>query len=419
MPKRRELLDFELQVTPTSVALLRSPVGEDRVPFQPSFDAADLPRLRHTLEQHAARSRDLLLDRSPSRPTLQAIETFGERLFESIFHGTMRRAYDSSRAVIAQQRQNQPQGLRVKLRIDESLAIYPWELLRDPDDDFLALTPGIALVRYQELPIAAAPLVVQGPLRILIVAGHAPDLDLPQEVAAIQTELESLARAGSVEVAVLEQASLAAVYERLRSGSFHVLHYLGHGAAPRRDQEGGLLFAGGPGGELVRTQQLWRMLRRVESLRLIWLNSCSGAVGTVDDPLTSTAIALVRAGVPAVIANQLRISDHAAIALAREFYTALAQHVPVDESLAEARAVIGFQSLYTLEWATPILFMRSPDGVLFDQPDESSQTADAATESRSRASAIDFGQGNNQQGATINISGDVAGGDIIKSRHDS
>jgi hypothetical protein len=51
--------------------------------------------------------------------------------------------------------------------------------------------------------------------------------------------------------------------------------------------------------------------------------------------------------------------------LVREFYSALADGLAVDADLAEARKAV-FALGDTVEWGTPVLYMRSPDGQIFD-----------------------------------------------------
>jgi hypothetical protein len=62
---------------------------------------------------------------------------------------------------------------------------------------------------------------------------------------------------------------------------------------------------------------------------------------------------------------QYPITDRAAIEFSRSFYEAIADGLPVDIALAEARKSVSVAINNTLEWGTPVLFMRSEDGVLF------------------------------------------------------
>jgi hypothetical protein len=88
----------------------------------------------------------------------------------------------------------------------------------------------------------------------------------------------------------------------------------------------------------------------------------------VADLFSGTAAALVRGGVSAVTAMQFEISDPAAVAFARGFYYAIAHGRGVDEAVSSGRvAIIGLSSR-TLEWVTPVLYMRGHDSHLFTMP---------------------------------------------------
>jgi hypothetical protein len=67
-----------------------------------------------------------------------------------------------------------------------------------------------------------------------------------------------------------------------------------------------------------------------------------------------------------VIAMQYDIVDQAAITFSRTFYEALVYGKPADEAVVAARKAISLTSSNTVKWGTPVLYMRSPDGVLFD-----------------------------------------------------
>jgi hypothetical protein len=98
-----------------------------------------------------------------------------------------------------------------------------------------------------------------------------------------------------------------------------------------------------------------------------------GAVGTASleswgssvYPFAGLAQEVVRKGIPAVVAMQFAISDDAAVTFAREYYRAIADGYPVDAAFGEARKAVYLDD-NEVEWATPVLFMRAPDGVLWD-----------------------------------------------------
>ncbi len=77
---------------------------------------------------------------------------------------------------------------------------------------------------------------------------------------------------------------------------------------------------------------------------------------------------------------QFEITDAAAITFAHEFYSALADGYPVDAAVVEARAAI-FAAGNDVEWGTPVLYMRSPDGRVFDiEPAKTTQPSPAPPE---------------------------------------
>src|SRR3954447_20815221 len=62
---------------------------------------------------------------------------------------------------------------------------------------------------------------------------------------------------------------------------------------------------------------------------------------------------------------QFEVSDEAAVVIAHEFYGAIADGYPVDAALAEARKTL-FATGSGIEWGTPVLYLRAPDGKIFD-----------------------------------------------------
>jgi len=87
---------------------------------------------------------------------------------------------------------------------------------------------------------------------------------------------------------------------------------------------------------------------------------------------------------------QFEVTDEAAITFAHEFYAAVADGYPVDAALAEARKAI-FAQGNDIEWGTPVLYLRSPDGRIFDierVSDEERRRAQIATLYREAQTAM-------------------------------
>ena len=198
-------------------------------------------------------------------------------------------------------------------------------------------------------------------------------LDTEQERKNVEQALEQLRAEGAVELTWLEDATLPALLDKLREAEFHIFHYIGHGGYKEVIKDGVLLLEdeGGRRHE-VTSQQIGTILHDHDSLRLAVLNSCEGARTSDDDPFAGVAVTLVQQGIPAVIAMQFEITDRAAVVFARDLYSALAQGFPIDAALAEARKGI-YADGNEVEWATPVLFMRTRDGRLFDVKTEAAR----------------------------------------------
>jgi tetratricopeptide (TPR) repeat protein len=267
-------------------------------------------------------------------------------------------------------------GLRIKLHIDPEdpslarLASLPWELMyRKETRDFLNLSRYTPILRYLDVQRPYVPLPLQPPLHILVVISSPWDqeaLDLAREQQQIQ---ESWAQQEGVAVDFLPTATITQLGDTLAEKTYHVLHYMGHGAFDRNTGQGVLILEDEQErGVPVDGTTLGILLRDVPSLRLVFLNACETARVTKQvglDPFAGVAAAMVMAGIPAVVAMQFPITDIAAIRFANRFYPLLARGEPVDYAVAEGRRAIRLSESGTQEWATPVLFMRAPQGVIF------------------------------------------------------
>ncbi|WP_026371088.1 CHAT domain-containing protein [Kallotenue papyrolyticum] len=371
-PQALRYLDFEieigaaLQARSYPVAVLRSPAGEARATLVLPFDRLALDN--HLLALRNALLRSGVVRRRIVAPDEQAVQRFGAALFDSLFAGELRSRFDTSLRLA----EDQGCGLRLKLRINApELACLPWELLFDArQGEYVALSRATPIVRYLELPQTLTALPVAPPLRILgLIASprDLPPLDVDLERQRVEAAVADLRRRGLVELTWLAGQTWRDLQRAMRGGPWHVLHFVGHGDFDRAGDEGviALLDEQGRAYRLSATQ-LGRLLDDHFPLRLALLNACEGATGSERDLLSSTAATLVRRGVPAVLAMQNEISDDAAIELAHTFYEALADGLPVDAAVAEARKAICLAVPHSLEWSTPVLYLRAPDGRIFE-----------------------------------------------------
>ena len=229
------------------------------------------------------------------------------------------------------------------------------------------------LVRHVPVASVPAPLRVRPPLRILGVVSSPrglPALDVDKEQDQLARALARPASQGLAELHWAPTATWADLQDLLLDGEWHVLHFIGHGDFDPDRDEGVLALTREDGrADLVAAHRLIDLLRQARPMpRLVVLNSCSGAAAGASDLFSGTAAALVRGGVSAVAAMQYEISDPAAVAFARGFYAAIARGRGVDDAVSSGRVAILGLSDRTLEWVTPVLYLRGHDTRLFTVP---------------------------------------------------
>jgi len=210
---------------------------------------------------------------------------------------------------------------------------------------------------------------VTPPIRVLVMISSPSDypaLDGEAEWKRLNESLADLISAGTISVERMDDATLSALQQRLRRSEYHIFHFIGHGEFDQALQEGVLLLErANKRGHRVGSQYLGMLLHDHNTLRLAILNACEGARSSRQDPFAGSAQSLVQQGIPAVIAMQFEIADDVASTFAHEFYGALADGLPIDAAVTEARKAI-FAGGREIEWATPVLYLRAPDGRIFD-----------------------------------------------------
>jgi hypothetical protein len=313
-------------------------------------------------------------------PIENDVKDLGARLYRSVFREQIRDCLRSSQT----EARRQGVGLRLRLHLDAGTADLPWEFLFDEaKDSFLCLSRMTPIVRYLEIDDAPMPLKLDPPLRVLGVISSPsdyPPLDVEAEWSRLEGALSGQRQAGIVDVERLSPATVDELLQALQRGTYHVLHFIGHGGFRPSTEEGVLIFEDESGASReVTGEELGILLQDHPSLRLVVLNSCEGARGDVRDPFSGTAQSLVRRRIPSVIAMQFEITDTAALRFSQSFYAALASNYPIDAAVAEARKSIRLAG-NAFEWGTPVLYMLSPDGRVFELPKEAELMARKALE---------------------------------------
>jgi len=287
---------------------------------------------------------------------------------QSLFRGALRPEIDGLKARLMEAAAG-PLLLRLTLP-EAEIAAIPWEALCRPGEalGFWASAPDLLPVRGVATTEPWQPRAVRGAVRVLAIAptGSA-------SLASLKSALAERIKSGEIEwLDPIEgpAASASGLFERLRQEPVpHVLHFLGHGGIDQGAPA--LRLADNDDGEEVwlpaelLAQQLKASLRGF--LRLVVLECCEGAKPSV---FASAAEILGRAGADAVIAHLWPVKAEVARAFSAEFYRAIAgaSHGKGDVARAanEARRVIlgSFES--SAQAFSPVVYLRGPDGAIFD-----------------------------------------------------
>ena len=296
---------------------------------------------------------------------------FGERLFEALFQGDV--AYVLDRTMAAAQEQGV--GVRIRLSMDlhgegmTEVASLPWELMWPKDQRAAPRVepdPARPLARHPRSRPSRSPSsrrsgscsscrTRRGPRRSTWtrsapgstrIWGPLPDVKV-DSCAPVVSEL----------------------LDKLRESDYHVIHYMGHGQFDQATGRGALVMAKEDGTrDLVSGEDLGLYLRdELRLLRLVFLNACKTGTTGVRQRRRSVRGDRDLADPGGGARRRRDAVSHlrqAAITFSETFYQSIAKGDPVDVAMAEGR-----KKLWRLDgWATPVLFLRSKDGVLFEPP---------------------------------------------------
>ena len=367
----KKYFNFDLEISKYNNAYLArvisSPEGEGRSTFTFPFKTDQLNNYLHCFSN----TRGVALPSITNTPSFDdaplMIEAFGSALFDTIFQKDVGNLF----RVCLKTVQDKQVGLRLRLRLTDvpELINIPWEYLFDSQTNtYLSLSNQISIVRYMELPSAIRSLSVSATLNILIVISNpndSPLLDVLLEKKKMDEALGKLANSGNIRIKYIHQATITNLTGILKTNDFHILHFIGHGYFDKKTQEGSLFFERpDKKGQHISGKYLATIIQNQLSLRLVVLNNCEGGITSSNNIFSGVAQALVKKGIPAVVAMQYDITDQAAIVFAEQLYTGLANSQSIDTALNQARTGIYYLP-NECEFGTAALYMRAEKGRLF------------------------------------------------------
>ncbi len=300
---------------------------------------------------------------------IRSSKNLGRDLFETLIAGEIRNRYDVS----LERARNCGKGLRLKLRIESPvLTDLPWELMYDPRrSEHVSLCCQTPLVRYLDIAESIKPLGIEPPLRILGIIANPTNHLLPgaeAEKQQLEDALRDLIRYGKVELEWLDGQTWRHLQRAFWRSRWNVLHFIGYGGFDHLRNEGFLVLSEeeNKSSHVFWATKLGTIVSGHESLRFAFLNMRQAESSHTSTAFSQIATTLMRRGIPAVLGLQNKLEASFATELTRTLYTALADGLPVDSAVTQARIAISFSDDQQGAWATPVLYMRSPDGRLFN-----------------------------------------------------
>jgi hypothetical protein len=365
---KRDNFILELAALPDGKFRLtaRTPIGTTTVDVDNPFTQAEIDDLGAVLGRRR---------RVPAPTEQQMASQFGARMFRLLFESSR----DVYAAYLTSLDRAGARGLRFRLSVERAgiMADIPWELIRDPQRDHLALSSSTPLVRTVSQLTVRPPVRVASPLRVLVMISSPSEvdgikiakLDVEGEWTRLQEATEPLRKNGLLELVRLERATPIALQRKLRQEVFHIFHYIGHSDYDDLAGRGVLILEseGDPERGVKRpAERLGQELGNENTIRLVVMNSCHSGRLAERDSLAGIAGNLVTRGIGAVVAMQYAITDGSAKAFSEEFYRAIAEFLPIDTAVSEARRAVSNRR-DNAEWATPVLYMQAEDeGVIFE-----------------------------------------------------
>ena len=327
-------------------ARCNSDIAISRLSFGTTFN--ELTEFRNRIDRS-------LRGKETERLAVTELTAYGHKLFNFCIKNELTELYSrlSNGQVRIHILSNQPE-----------MRAIPWEYWQEP-----AHTPGPRLDRsvVRIVPVIGQPppppLEIKDRVRVLFASAEPID----QEAVSwtdVRDEIESTFRArlnriGKFEFKAIDGTTRTGLLDAVTQESFDIFHFSGHGEVVK-----GI-------GHLVLTDRKTRKSSRIRAdelglilgnrgIRLAVLSACETAAGDFKDDFSVVAEALVRAGVPAVVANQLPIPDKTVATFVEAMYRELLNSGDIDRAVGEGRIRLsidlGGSTDAVLEWGIPTIY---------------------------------------------------------------
>jgi hypothetical protein len=297
------------------------------------------------------------------RPEKDELTEFGRGLFRFCIREGLQRVYDRLPAS------------HVRLHIHSTradLQALPWEYFQEPgqvpgpkrDRSIVRVVPTVGFEPATPRPLKAK-------VRVLFVSADPVDQE-PVSWPEIKATIERtfVARIPErLELVAVEGATAEALTDAVAQQACEVFHFSGHGMVDNGRGHLVLVDRRTARSSFLTADDLAVILGG-RGVQLAVLSACETAAGDfVPESFAVIAETLVRAGIPAVVANQLPVPDSTVASFVGAVYEKLLESGDIDLAVGEGRVrlAIHLKSARgaTLEWGIPTLYRRLLSSQLF------------------------------------------------------
>jgi hypothetical protein len=291
-----------------------------------------------------------------ARLTERELVESGRKLFDLIIRSEVRRLYDRL------------PDAHVRIQVISNRAeiqALPWEFMQEPAQvpgpwrlrSIVRIVPSVGRPAPTPLSLGEA-----GKVRVLFISADPQDqspVSWPESKELIERTFRARLPE-SFELEAIEGASPEDLANQVTRCPYHILHFSGHGEVI--DGVGHLILVDRKKKKTSRmNSKKLSVLLAGRSFRLVVLSACETAAGNFAEPFAVIAEALVKGGVPAVVANQLPAFDQTVAVFAGKMYETLLNSGDIDQAVGEGRV-----RLFTLadpppngvrlDWGIPTLY---------------------------------------------------------------
>lgn len=304
----------------------------------------------------------------------------GETLFNMMFDPILRQDFVN---LYDQVVHKEDKLLRIELDIDEAtlpaIAALPWEFMSVPVEAnlgtiWLGTAPDLIFSRRRAQWHAAQPIQLgaKEKLRIALAVASPPDLR-PVAYEKVYADLQTLARkeVDRIELLPLVENADPEKIDALLAQQPHIFHFIGHGQLDEASSTGQIALVDDLGDLMWIDEYYFGDLFNQHRPGVVMLQACEGGALSASRAFVGVASRVVQQNIPVVVAMQYEVTNSTASRFARRFYQQLAGGDPVDRAAQVGRRSIalGPTQYKSRDFATPVLFMRVPDGHLFQRND--------------------------------------------------